>query len=100
MSKVDKKALADESYQKTLTRLENIKKHFRDGQGSGKLKDKVCVITGVGSLKGIGCVLLDFFSILQQLLTFVLVDVRPHCCLLVKVRTASTCFNLTGTKFK
>ena len=56
MSKVDKKALADESYQKTLTRLENIKKHFRDGQGSGKLKDKVCVITGVGSLKGIGCV--------------------------------------------
>lgn len=54
MSANVKKAVNGEAYEKTLARLESIKSHFKNSQGSGKLEDKVCVITGVGSMKGIG----------------------------------------------
>ena len=45
-----------EMYKKTLARLEKIQSHLETAPRSGRLKDKVCIITGVGSLKGIGCV--------------------------------------------
>ena len=56
MSKTAKNLASDENYEKTLARLDKIKAHFKNGQSSGKLKDKVCIITGVGSLKAIGFV--------------------------------------------
>ena len=41
-------------YEKTLARIENIKSHLSRTPRGGKLKGKVCIITGVDSLKGIG----------------------------------------------
>jgi hypothetical protein len=38
----------------TRARLETIKTHLETVPRSGKLKGKTCVITGAGSLKGIG----------------------------------------------
>lgn len=38
----------------TLARLQSISNHFKDTKGSNRLKDKVIIVTGVGSLKGIG----------------------------------------------
>ena len=35
-------------------RLETIKTHFETAPRTGKLKGKTCIITGAGSLKGIG----------------------------------------------
>jgi len=51
-----------EFYQKTVARLERIQKHLDEKPRSGRVKDKVCIITGVGSLKGIGWVLLRLSS--------------------------------------
>ncbi|KAJ8696728.1 hypothetical protein PTI98_006574 [Pleurotus ostreatus] len=45
---------AEEHYKITNARLEKIRSHLTQAPRSNKLKDKVCVITGVGSLKGIG----------------------------------------------
>ncbi len=39
---------------KTLARLDSIKRHFGDAPGSGRFQDKVGIVTGVGSEKGIG----------------------------------------------
>ncbi|KAG8767512.1 hypothetical protein FRC15_005608, partial [Serendipita sp. 397] len=41
------------TYEQTLRRLEKIQKHLERPRGD-RLKGKVCIITGVGSLKGIG----------------------------------------------
>jgi len=38
----------------TRARLEAIKTHLETAPRSGKLEGKTCVITGAGSLKGIG----------------------------------------------
>lgn len=46
----------EEFYKRTLARLEKIQNHLDEAPRCGRLKDKVCIITGVGSLKGIGCV--------------------------------------------
>ncbi|TFK26487.1 3-oxoacyl-reductase [Coprinopsis marcescibilis] len=43
----------EEHYKNTLARIEQIQAQFK-APGNGKLKGKVAVITGVGSLKGIG----------------------------------------------
>ena len=40
----------------TRARLETIKTHLETAPRSGKLRGKTCVITGAGSLKGIGSV--------------------------------------------
>ncbi|KAJ3550003.1 hypothetical protein NMY22_g674 [Coprinellus aureogranulatus] len=48
-----KAAGPEEHYRSTLARIEQIQTQFK-APGSGKLKGKVCIITGVGSLKGIG----------------------------------------------
>ncbi|KAF5317406.1 hypothetical protein D9611_003930 [Ephemerocybe angulata] len=44
---------AEEHHKSTLARIDQIQTQFK-APGSGKLKGKVCIITGVGSLKGIG----------------------------------------------
>ena len=45
-----------EAYKRTLARIEKIQTHLSNAPRGSRLKDKVCIITGVGSLKGIGCV--------------------------------------------
>lgn len=45
---------AQDAYTKTAARLERIQKQVSDAPRGGKLKGKVCIVTGVGSLKGIG----------------------------------------------
>ncbi|KZT52275.1 NAD(P)-binding protein [Calocera cornea HHB12733] len=42
------------AFSKTQRRLASIQKHFAEAPRGDKLKGKVCVITGVGSMKGIG----------------------------------------------
>ncbi|KAF9451959.1 NAD(P)-binding protein [Macrolepiota fuliginosa MF-IS2] len=44
----------EESYKHTLARIQKIQSHLDHAPRGSKLKDKVGVITGVGSLKGIG----------------------------------------------
>ncbi|KAI0718982.1 NAD(P)-binding protein [Cerioporus squamosus] len=44
----------DEFRRRTLARLESIRSHLQNAPRGTRLKDKVCIITGVGSLKGIG----------------------------------------------
>ncbi|KXN85348.1 3-oxoacyl-[acyl-carrier-protein] reductase FabG [Leucoagaricus sp. SymC.cos] len=44
----------EETYKHTLARIQKIQSHLDNAPKGSKLKDKVCVITGVGSLKGIG----------------------------------------------
>jgi hypothetical protein len=48
------KAQADHA--KTAERLKRIQNQVSGGPRGGTLKDKVCIITGAGSMKGIGCV--------------------------------------------
>lgn len=43
-----------EAYKRTLARLQKIQSHLDNSPRGSRLKDKVCIITGVGSLKGIG----------------------------------------------
>ncbi|KAF7782638.1 hypothetical protein Agabi119p4_2014 [Agaricus bisporus var. burnettii] len=44
----------DETYEHTLARIQKIQSHLDNAPRGSKLKGKVCIITGVGSLKGIG----------------------------------------------
>lgn len=44
----------DEALKATVARIEKIQSQLKDAPRGIKLKDKVCIITGVGSLKGIG----------------------------------------------
>lgn len=41
---------------RTAARLEQIQSQLKTRPRGGKLKGKVCIVTGVGSLAGIGCV--------------------------------------------
>ncbi|KAM5530389.1 hypothetical protein V8D89_015950 [Ganoderma adspersum] len=47
-------ASADEFRKRTLARLHSIRSHLQTTPRTYRLKNKVCIITGVGSLKGIG----------------------------------------------
>ena len=47
---------SEEFYKQTLARVQKIQNHLQETPRSGRLRDKVCIITGVGSLKGIGYV--------------------------------------------
>lgn len=47
---------SEEFYKRTVARLQRIQGHLAEAPRSGRLRGKVCVITGVGSVKGIGCV--------------------------------------------
>ncbi|KAI0779637.1 NAD-P-binding protein [Fomes fomentarius] len=44
----------DEHRNRSRARLESIRSHLQNSPRGSRLKDKVCIITGVGSLKGIG----------------------------------------------
>ncbi|EPQ57345.1 NAD P-binding protein [Gloeophyllum trabeum ATCC 11539] len=44
----------EEFYKRTVARIEKIQSHLTNTPRGSRLKGKVCVITGVGSLKGIG----------------------------------------------
>ncbi|KZT19059.1 NAD(P)-binding protein [Neolentinus lepideus HHB14362 ss-1] len=44
----------EEFYQRTVARIEKIQSHLSSTPRGSRLKGKVCVITGVGSMKGIG----------------------------------------------
>lgn len=44
----------NEALKATIARLERIQSQLKDSPRGLRLKDKVCIITGVGSLKGIG----------------------------------------------
>ncbi|KAF9222687.1 NAD(P)-binding protein [Gyrodon lividus] len=48
------KPTSEEHYQRTLTRIEQIQSHLKNSPRGQRLKGKVCIITGVGSLHGIG----------------------------------------------
>ena len=48
------------SYETTLRRLAKIQSHLSSRPRSQRLKDKVCIVTGSGSLTGIGYVLRPF----------------------------------------
>jgi hypothetical protein len=47
-------ASPQEHYKHTLVRLARIQSHLSTAPRTGKLNGKVAIITGVGSLKGIG----------------------------------------------
>ncbi|KAJ7287416.1 hypothetical protein C8J57DRAFT_1283845 [Mycena rebaudengoi] len=49
-----KQQSAEEFYQNTKARIQKIQSHLATSPRGIRLKDKVCIITGVGSLKGIG----------------------------------------------
>lgn len=51
-----KVADAEEHYERTKARIEKIQSHFCKNARGTRMQGKVCIITGVGSLKGIGCV--------------------------------------------
>ncbi|KAF8322722.1 NAD(P)-binding protein [Clavulina sp. PMI_390] len=42
------------AYERTVARLSKIRKQVEEAPRTGSLKGKVCIITGVGSMKGIG----------------------------------------------
>ena len=44
------------AWKRTVARLASIQSHLDTAPRSGKLKGKVCIITGVGSMKGMGYV--------------------------------------------
>lgn len=46
---------SDDHYKRTLARIDQIQTHLARTPRGTRLKGKVCIITGVGSLKGIGC---------------------------------------------
>lgn len=50
----EQSASPQEHYKHTLVRLARIQSHLATAPRTGKLKGKIAIITGVGSLKGIG----------------------------------------------
>jgi hypothetical protein len=67
-----------EHYKRTVTRLARIQSHLATAPRTGKLRGKVAVVTGVGSLKGIG-------YDLSLLTTFARPDLlrEPGCCAVI-----------------
>jgi hypothetical protein len=50
----EQSASPQEHHERTVVRLTKIQSHLATAPRTGKLKGKVAIITGVGSLKGIG----------------------------------------------
>ncbi|EIM79166.1 sex determination protein tasselseed-2 [Stereum hirsutum FP-91666 SS1] len=51
---IQQQVSSDEFYKRTVARIQGIQGHLSQTPRGNRLKGKVCVITGVGSLKGIG----------------------------------------------
>ncbi|KAI0062914.1 sex determination protein tasselseed-2 [Artomyces pyxidatus] len=49
-----KQVSLEEHHRRTVSRIQKIQSHLSEAPRGIQLKDKVCIITGVGSLKGIG----------------------------------------------
>lgn len=56
-----RKPSAEEHHQRTLLRIKQIQSHLSNSPRGQRLKGKTCVITGVGSLHGIGWILSRWF---------------------------------------
>ena len=52
--KLQRQKSNDEAFKATVARLERIQLQLKDAPRGIRLKDKVCIITGVGSMMGIG----------------------------------------------
>jgi hypothetical protein len=52
----DNKNKAQANYAKTAERLKRIQNQVSGGPRGGTLNGKICIVTGAGSMKGIGCV--------------------------------------------
>lgn len=74
---------AEDHYNITKARIEKIQSQLAKAPRNEKLKAKVCIVTGVGSLKGIGYVPLPILH--SQLLIIGLVGQHLYV-LLTKVR--------------
>lgn len=74
----------DDFRKRTLARLESVKSHLDTAPRASRLKDKVCIITGAGSLKGIGHVSFMHFTFPRPLPTSPLDAPQPFS-LLTKV---------------
>ena len=70
---------ADEFRKRTLVRLDSIRSHLQHAPRTSRLKGKVCIITGVGSLKGIGSVIFLYTSLTPLVFTLAATDALPHC---------------------
>ncbi len=75
-------ASPQEHYKHTVVRLARIQSHLVTAPRTGKLKGKVAIITGVGSLRGIGYAFLNG-STFVTLTCFI--GVHRHYPLLMKV---------------
>lgn len=73
----------EETYQQTLSRIEKIQSHLDTTPRGSRLKGKVCIITGAGSLKGIGYVPLAYH--LQATTDTTVQVVRQPTCSPMKV---------------
>lgn len=51
---VDLAAANKAAYERSVARLKKVAKQVEDASRGESLKGRVCIITGVGSLKGIG----------------------------------------------
>ncbi|TRM69323.1 hypothetical protein BD626DRAFT_473678 [Schizophyllum amplum] len=49
-----KTGVNEDSYKRTVARIQKIQSHLENEPRGTRLKGKVCIVTGVGSLKGIG----------------------------------------------
>ena len=52
--------------QRTAARLEQIQAQLKTRPRGSRLKGKVCIVTGVGSMAGIGCVCLLLGSLIRR----------------------------------
>lgn len=82
-----KQASPDQIHKAASARIQKIQSHLAVTPRGTRLKDKVCVITGVGSLKGIGFV---HVYASQMWADWVCTDAQQRFSTLTKVGTSST----------
>ena len=56
ITRAQAKNIEENHFKRTTERIQQLQSQLDSAPRTGKLKDKVCIITGVGSLKGIGFV--------------------------------------------
>ena len=83
------RAAVESAHKRTLSRLNRVHQHISDTPIGNRLQGKVAIITGVGSLKGIGCVnMADHWAVLNtEEDELFWIDVLQHSCLPIKVIT-------------
>lgn len=77
---------AKAAYERTAARLRHIQGHIARTPRGTQLKDKVCIITGAGSLKGIGWdIFLARLTCVGVAESLFHVDAQRRCCMRMKV---------------